>query len=176
MQLLQPQQRLLRPGRMRRAIGETVQARQGFVQAVEHQANQLALTQVTLGPWLGISRLPVALDHAGQQGQRERPAFPTSTAKPCGTQVRHDAQMLALLPQVLARRLLDVHPIDSGLLQATQLDHFLVDGLVGLILHIEQAGRCLRVNGCEQPGDFLCIDLGYQRHALRTSPISGSSP
>ncbi|MNE14677.1 hypothetical protein D3C80_1075650 [compost metagenome] len=84
--------------------------------------------------------------------------------------------MLALLAQVLTGRFFDVDPVDRGVLQPTQLDHFLVNGLVGFVLDIEQPGRHCWINRCEQPSDFGRGYLRYHRHVLRAWLISGSRP
>ncbi|MNL19322.1 hypothetical protein D3C87_1405150 [compost metagenome] len=60
------------------------------------------------------------------------------------------AEMLALAAQVLASGFIDVEPIQACLLQAAQLDHFVVDGLEGFVFFIEMAGRLARVQRRQQ--------------------------
>ncbi|MNH05470.1 hypothetical protein D3C79_647930 [compost metagenome] len=167
---------MLRRRRMRRRIGEAVKARQRFDQAVEHQGRQLAFAQETLRAGLWMGGFPVVFDHAGQQRQRVAPALPAATAQPRNTEVRDDAQVLALLAQVKPGRLFNVNPVDRGFLQPAQLDHLLVNGLVGFVLHIEQPSRDRRINRCKQPSDVLRRHLRYHRHVLRTWRIKGSRP
>ncbi|MNP24187.1 hypothetical protein D3C76_1169330 [compost metagenome] len=98
--------------RMSRGVGEAVETRQRFEQAIDDQTDQLALAEKTLGARLWIRRLPVAFEHAGQQRQGAPPALPTIAAQPRDTQVGDDSQVLALLTQVLTGRLFDVCPVD----------------------------------------------------------------
>ena len=123
-----------------------------------------------------MSGLPVALEHAGQQRQGASPPLPAAATQPCGTQVRNDPQVLALLAQVLTGRVFDVDPVDRGFLQPTQLDHLLINGLIGFVLDIEQASRNCRINRREQPSDLFPGYLRYHRHVLRARLIKGSRP
>jgi len=61
-----------------------------------------------------------------------------------------DAEMLALRAQVLARRFIDVQPVQPGFLQAAQLDHFVVDRLKSFIFGIKVARRMARVQRGQQ--------------------------
>lgn len=72
--------------------------------------------------------------------------------------MRDNAQVLALLPQVLAGRFFDVRPVDGRLLQPAQLDQLLVNGLVGFVLNVKQPSRVVCVDGGKQPGNFLYGD------------------
>ena len=73
--------------------------------------------------------------------------------------------MLALSGQILAGRFIDIRPVDAGLTQAPELDHFLINCLIGFVLDIEIPGGLFRFNRRQQQRDNIGRYLDHQRHA-----------
>ncbi|MNT02621.1 hypothetical protein D3C72_1371260 [compost metagenome] len=159
---LEAVQRLLCTGLVRLVEAVRRQRVQGVAQAIGQQRHQPTLAQVPGGAGLGVAGLPVVVDHAGQHIDRLRPTLPRSCFQPGGDQMPRHAEMLALPAQVLTRGFVDVKPVQAGLLQATQLDHFVVDGLKGLVFFIEMAGRLARVQRRQQGLDVERGVVGHQ--------------
>lgn len=82
-------------------------------------------------------------------------------ARASSQQMPGDAQVLALAAQVMLRGFIDVGPIDGRLLQAAELDHFVIDALVSIAFLVKNASRLARVERRQQG---IEVQRGEQFH------------
>ncbi|KWA07165.1 hypothetical protein WL26_22890 [Burkholderia cepacia] len=132
------------------AVTSVFQRGQAVGQPLQQLPHQPSLRQVAGGARFRVAGFPVTFDHAGQYAGGLGPAAPAACACASSQQMPGDAQVLALAAQVMLCGFIDVGPIDGRLLQAAELDHFVVDALVSIVFFIEHAGRLARIERRQQ--------------------------
>lgn len=143
------------------AVTGVFQRGQAVGQPLQQLPHQPSFGQVAGGARFRIAGFPVAFDHAGEYACGFGPAAPAACTRASSQQMPGDAQVLALAAQVMLRGFIDVGPIDGRLLQAAELDHFVIDSLVSIVFLVENASRLARVDRRQQG---IEVQRGEQFH------------